>query len=69
MDLTYSKEQIEKILNLINQLPYLIAQPKNGIQSAMTIVEIQNILNSPIKKDIQEIVKEWFYGYTWRLFR
>lgn len=58
MELIYSKEQVEKILNLVNTLPYLIAQPKNGIQSAMTIVEIQNILNSPIKKDIQETTKE-----------
>jgi hypothetical protein len=49
--LIYSKESIEKLLNIINTLPF------QGIQNASKVVEIFNILNNSIKdkpKDIQE---------------
>jgi hypothetical protein len=51
-NMTYSKEAIEKLLNIINTLPY------SGFQNANKICEIFNILNNPIKdksKENQEI--------------
>lgn len=45
---SYSPQQIEKVLNLINELPF------QGISNAMKIIEIVNILNSPFIKAQQE---------------
>ena len=50
--LVYSKEQIEKLLNIINTLPI------QGIQSASKIVEIYNILNNPIKEKENTEIKD-----------
>lgn len=43
--LTYSKEAIERLLNIINTLPF------QGFQNASKLVEIFNILNDPIRGD------------------
>ena len=43
--LSYSKESIEKLLNIINTLPI------QGIQSASKLCEIFNILNNSIKEN------------------
>jgi recombinational DNA repair protein RecR len=50
--ITYSKESIEKLLNIINTLPY------QGFQSASKIVEIYNILNNPIKEKSKQEIKQ-----------
>jgi recombinational DNA repair protein RecR len=50
--ITYSKESIEKLLNIINTLPY------QGFQSASKIVEIYNILNNPIKEKSKQELKQ-----------
>jgi len=42
--LTYSKEAIERLLNIINTLPF------QGFQNASKLVEIFNILNDPIRE-------------------
>jgi hypothetical protein len=41
--LSYSKEQIEKLLNIINTFPC------TGFQNASKLMKIYNILNSSIK--------------------
>lgn len=48
--LSYSKESIERLLNIINTLPI------QGFQQASKIVEIFQILNNPIKEN--DIKKE-----------
>ncbi len=59
---TYSKEQIQRLYNIINSLNF------TGVQSAMMLVEIHNIINSPIvdenneNQDKNNKIKEWYHG-------
>jgi hypothetical protein len=47
-NITYNPQQIEKVLNILNELPFC------GINNAMKITEIVNILNTPFLKAQQE---------------
>ncbi|HBY19924.1 MAG TPA: hypothetical protein DEG71_02780 [Clostridiales bacterium] len=50
--ITYSKESIEKLLNIINTLPY------QGFQNAGKLMEVYNILNNPIKEKENTEIKD-----------
>lgn len=47
-DITYTKKDIEKILNILNNTTF------TGISNIMNITEIVNILNTPFIKNQQE---------------
>jgi hypothetical protein len=50
MKLTYSTEQIEKLINVINKLP-IDSKTEGNFGVAVLFNEIFNILNSPIEND------------------
>lgn len=54
MEIKYTQEQIEKLLNIINTLPCFGTQ---NFTTASKLVEIYSILNKPLQ-DNQKKIKE-----------
>lgn len=51
-DITYTKKDIEKILNILNNTTF------TGITNIMNVAEIFNILNTPFIKNQQQQEKQ-----------